>query len=95
MGGFIFCDGKDPLAACWLYLTNSKLGCINPFVADPSYRDTDRQEIFKELIRFMTMFAHDVGCLTLWGHTESPTMAELYKELEWDVDPSFEVNMNL
>ena len=95
LGGFIVCKDDYPIAATWLYLTNSKLACINPFVSDPTYRDTDRDEAIKLLIDFTTTFAGDLGFTTLWGHTESPTLAEKYKESGWMVNPSFECNKNI
>ena len=85
LGGFIVDKDKHPIAACWLWVTNSKTCFVNAFVADPSYRDTDREEAFDELIKFVTRFAQDMGNNYVWSWTSAPPLAKHFERNGYDL----------
>ena len=50
LGGFMVCKGDDPIAAMWLWMTNSKVAFPAVVISDKSYRDTDRSDALQLLI---------------------------------------------
>jgi hypothetical protein len=61
LGGFMVCKGSDPIAAMFLYTTNSKTAIPAVVVSDRYYKDNDRSDALQLLVDFTKNFAQDMG----------------------------------
>jgi len=83
LGGIII-EKDKPIAAAYLYLTNSKVGYIDNLITDPKYVSKDRFDIILMLIRACEQMANDVGCLEIWAMTESEGIIQRCKALGYN-----------
>lgn len=95
LGGFMVCKENDPIAAQWLWMTNSKTAIPAVMVADPMYRDNDRSDALQLLMDFTTDFAEDLGYKYAFGWAKPGLVLEKYKEAGYHIDetPSYETIM--
>ena len=93
MGGFVVCKGDDPIAAMWLYLTNSKTAIPAVVVSDKYYKDTDRSDALQLLVNFTTDFAKDMGYKYSFAWAKEGKVLKYYEAAGWykDESPSFEL----
>lgn len=61
LGGFMVCKENDPIAAMFLYTTNSKTAIPAVVVSDRYYKDNDRSDALQLLVDFTKDFAKDMG----------------------------------
>ena len=61
LGGFMVCKENDPIAACWLIITNSKCAISTDTIFDLSYKDEDKEKALNLLINFVNNFAKELG----------------------------------
>jgi hypothetical protein len=61
LGGFMVCKESDPIAAMFLYTTNSKTAIPAVVVSDRYYKDNDRSDALQLLVDFTKNFAQDMG----------------------------------
>ena len=61
LGGFMVCKENDPIAAMFLYTTNSKTAIPAVVVSDRYYKDNDRSDALQLLVDFTKDFAQDMG----------------------------------
>ena len=80
LGGIII-EKDKPIAAAYLYITNSKVGYIDNLITDPKYVSKDRFDIILMLIRACEQMANEVGCLEIWAMTESEGIIQRCKAL--------------
>ena len=83
LGGLIV-EKEKPIAAAYLYLTNSKMGYIDNLISDPKYKSKDRFDVILELIASCRQMAKEVGCLDVWAMTESKGILERCKKLGYN-----------
>ena len=83
LGGIII-EKEKPIAAAYLYLTNSKVGYIDNLITDPKYVSKDRFDIILMLIRACEQMANDVGCLEIWAMTENEGIIQRCKALGYN-----------
>ena len=62
LGGFIVAQDKDPIAAIFLWLTNSKTAIPAGMVTDKTYQAPDRSDALQLLSDFTEDFAKGLGC---------------------------------
>ena len=95
LGGFMVCKGDDPIAAMWLWITNSKTAIPAVVVSDKSYQDADRSDALQLLVDFTTDFAEQMGFKYAFAWAKEGMLLDKYRKAEWYVDetPSFEVIM--
>ena len=95
LGGFMVCKGNDPIAAMWLWMTNSKTAIPAVVVSDKSYKDTDRSDALQLLIDFTTDFAEDLGYKYSFAWAKPGVLLDKYKKADYYVDetPSYELIM--
>jgi len=95
LGGFMVCKGDDPIAAMWLWMTNSKTAIPAVVVSDKSYQDTDRSDALQLLVNFTTDFAEDLGYKYAFAWAKKGMLLDKYKKAEYYVDetPSYELIM--
>lgn len=93
LGGFMVCKGEDPIAAMWLWMTNSKVAFPAVVISDKSYRDTDRSDALQLLINFTTDFAKDMGYKYAFSWAKEGVLLDKYKEAGYyqDETPSYEL----
>ena len=95
LGGFMVCKGDDPIAAMWLWLTNSKTAIPAVVVSDKDYQDSDRSDALQLLVDFTTDFAEQMGFKYAFAWAKEGMLLDRYRKAEWYVDetPSYEVIM--
>ena len=95
LGGFMVCKGYDPIAALWLWMTNSKMAIPAVVVSDKSYQDTDRSDALQLLVNFTTDFAEDMGYKYAFAWAKEGMLLDKYKKAEYycDETPSYELIM--
>lgn len=84
LGGLII-EKEKPIAAAYLYLTNSKMGYIDNLISDPKYTSKDRFNIILELIAACKEVAKEVGCLDVWAITNSKGIVKRCEKLKYNV----------
>ena len=84
LGGLIV-EKEKPIAAAYLYLTNSKMGYIDNLISDPKYVSKDRFDVILELMAACKKMAEDVGCLDMWAITNNKGILKRCKTLGYNV----------
>jgi len=74
------CKGEDPIAAMWLWMTNSKVAFPAVVISDKSYRDTDRSDALQLLVDFTTNFAEDMGYKYAFSWAKKGVLLEKFVE---------------
>jgi len=77
LGGFVVEKDGAVIASAFLYFTNSALGYVDYLIADPSYREDDRQNILLELASYVTAIAVKAGCETVWAMTSNKKLVNM------------------
>ena len=93
LGGFIVETKGMPIAAMFLWTTNSDTAIPAVVISDASYRDTNRSDALQLLVDFTTDFAHQMGYKFSFAWAKPGKMLEYYKKSGWTVDdtPSYEL----
>ena len=84
LGGLIV-EKEKPIAAAYLYLTNSKMGYIDNLISDPKYISKDRFDVIAKLMVACKKMAEDVGCLDIWAITNNKGILKRCKKLGYNV----------
>ena len=95
LGGFVVCKDNHPIAAMWLWLTNSKTAIPAVVVSDKNYRDEDRSDALQLLVDFTTDFAEQMGFKYAFAWAKPGMVLDRYKNAGYHIDetPSYEVVM--
>ena len=93
LGGFVVCKGDHPVAAMWLWLTNSKTAIPAVVISDRDYKDTDRSDALQLLVDFTTDFAEQMGFKYAFAWAKQGILLEKYVEAGYHKDdtPSYEL----
>ena len=93
LGGFMVCKEDHPVAAMWLWITNSKTAIPAVVVSDKDYKDADRSDALELLVDYTTDFAEQMGFKYAFGWAKAGRVLEKYQKAEYYIDetPSFEV----
>ena len=86
LGGFMVCKGDDPIAAMWLWMTNSSMAIPAAIVDDKSYCDIDKDDALQLLINFTTDFAKDLGYKYSYSICKDEMLLEKYKKADYNVN---------
>ena len=86
LGGFMVCKGDYPIAAMWLWITNSQTAIPAVVIADKFYRDTDRSDALQLLIDFTTDFAKTLGASFAYSWAKEGVLLEKYLETGYTKD---------
>ena len=84
LGGLIL-EKEKPIAAAYVYTTNSKLGYIDFLISDPNYKEEDRYDIILELFKELTQKAYDLGCEMVWAQSSIKGVTKRCQEIGWTV----------
>lgn len=80
LGGFVVEKDERLVASAFLYLTNSALGYVDYLIADPTYRENDRQNMLLDLAAYVTIVAVKLGCEKVWAMTSNKKLVSMAKE---------------
>ena len=84
LGGHVV-ETDKPIAAGFIYLTNSNKGYVDFVISDPRYKGKDRYELILKLIEHCLDYALDLGCRSVWAMTRSNGIIKRCKELGYSV----------
>lgn len=84
---------NKPVAACFVYLTNAKVGLIEWVVSDPDYRESNRKTIIELLIISAEEMLRVLDYDFAFSVCRSQHLIKTHEKLDWSVDkkPSHEL----
>jgi hypothetical protein len=96
-GGVMIYKDNTPIAAGFLYLTNSKAAWLDWVVSNPSYKESDRKEAIKLLISTLEEIGKKQGYNVIISLTRNKSLINIHKELDYTVDenPSYEISKKI
>ena len=89
------CKENHPIAAMWLWLTNSKTAIPAVVISDKDYRDTDRSDALELLVDYTTDFAKEMGFKYAFAWAKPGMLLDKYEKAGYHKDdtPSYELIM--
>ena len=78
LGGFMVCKENDPIAAMFLYTTNSKTAIPAVVISDRYYKDNDRSDALQLLVDFTKDFAQDMGFKYSFAWAKTDVLLDKY-----------------
>lgn len=89
LGGLIIEDDNSMIAACFIYLTNSKMGYIDHLISNPSYKGKGFWHF--PLMNACFDAAKKSGCIDVWGTSSIRGVLKLLKRYNCEVsdDPHY------
>ena len=84
LDGFII-EKTNAIAACYIYLTNSKIAYIDFLISDPKYKNNDRDDVIKTLITACVDIALNLGNKIVWATSENKGVINKCKENGFNV----------
>lgn len=96
-GGLMVYKGDIPIAAGFLYLSNSKVAWLDWIVSNPEYRDKDRKEALELLITGLENVAKLQGYSIIISIARNKSLIQTHKNLGYTVDenPSYEISKKI
>ena len=97
IGGLMVCKGDVPIAAGFLYLSNSKVAWLDWIVSNPEYKETDRKTALSLLIKGLENVAKNEGYDIIISITRSESLINIHESLGYTVDkkPSYEISKKI
>ena len=95
--GFMVVKENIEIAACYVYLTNSKAALLEWVVSNPEYKEKDRKQALKFLIQIVEEILKQQGFIHVMTMGRNSSLLKIHKELGWTIDPtpSHEIIKNL
>lgn len=89
--------GDTPVAAGFLYLSNSKVAWLDWIVSNPEYKEKDRKQAIELLINSLEEVAKQQDYNIIISITRSKHLIEAHKKLGYMVDsnPSYEISKKI
>ena len=87
LGGLIVYSNDQPVVAGFMYNTNSKMVLMEWIVSNPEYREEDRKDCIKKLIKGFEDMAKVMGKKSVFSIGRHKGLIETHEELGWTVDP--------
>lgn len=96
-GGIMVCKGEIPIAAGFLYLSNSKVAWLDWIVSNPQYREPDRKEALETLIIALEQVAIQENYSIIISIARNKSLINIHKKLGYTVDesPSYEISKKI
>jgi len=82
LGGLII-EKEKPIAAAYIYLTNSSMGYIDFLISDPKYKSKDKYNILLKLVKQCTEHCKSLGFETTWAMLENKHLINMAIETGW------------
>lgn len=97
LGGLIVEKDGKAIASGFLYLTNAKVAWTEWIVSDPEYREDDRVEALKLLVKGLEDVAISQGYKIILSVGRNKGLLNIHKELGYTVDdnPSYEISKKI
>ncbi len=80
LGGFVVEKNGSLIASAFLYFTNSTMGYIDFLIADPKYREEDRQDVLVQLAAHACGVAIKGGCEQVWAMTTNEKLIKMVSQ---------------
>ena len=88
-GGFISFDGHVPVAAAFMYTTNSKLSWCTWIVSNREYRKKGkRKDAIKLVMMAIEALSKEQGFKFCYGIAGIPSLKDIYLSLGYTIDPA-------
>lgn len=93
LGGFMVYKGHTPIAAMFLYFTNSNTAIPAIVVSNKEYRDKDRSDALQLLVEYTSLYAKEMGYKYSFAWAKPGVLLDKYKDAGFTVDetPSYEL----
>ena len=93
LGGLMVYNEDMPIAAGFLYLTNSKIAWIEYIISNPKYKKKDRRDSLKLLLNSLEQVAKQQGFTIVFSIGRNKGLMDLHEELGYTIDktPSHEI----
>jgi hypothetical protein len=93
LGGLMVCKGDIPIAAGFLYLTNSNVTILDWIISNPEYKEPNRKEALTLLVDSFEDVAKVNGYSIIFSFTRNKSLINIHKDLGYTVDqnPSYEI----
>lgn len=80
-GGFMIHESKggNPVAAGFMYLTNSKVAWIEFIVSNPQYKGKDRAELIQQLITYLIEQCRELGYEYAYTSTKNAALINKFE----------------
>ena len=97
LGGLMVYKNNTPIAAGFLYLSNSKVAWLDWIVSNPEYRDTDRKEALEFLINSLEDVAKMQDYSIIISIARNKSLIQTHKKLGYTIDesPSYEISKKI
>ena len=82
LGGLII-EKEKPIAAAYIYLTNSTMGYVDYLISDPEYKSRDKYNILLELVKQCTEHCKSLGFEITWAMLENKHLVNMAIETGW------------
>ena len=83
LGGLII-EKEKPIAAAYIYLTNSTMGYIDHLISDPEYRSRDKYKLLEELIRNCSEHCRYLGFKVVWAMVHNKHLINMCLDGGWE-----------
>lgn len=77
LGGCVVEKENKIIACAFLYFTNSALAYVDHLIADPYYREQDREYMLLKLAVYATTIAQESGYETVWAMTKNKKLIDM------------------
>ena len=96
-GGLMVYKNETPIAAGFLYLSNSKVVWLDWIVSNPEYREDDRKQSLILLIDSLEQVAKAQGYNIVISIARNKSLINIHEELNYNVDksPSYEISKKI
>lgn len=83
LGGLII-EKEKPIAAAYIYLTNSTMGYIDYLISDPEYRSRDKYKLLEKLIRNCVEHCKSLGFKVVWAMVQNKHLINMCLDGGWE-----------
>jgi hypothetical protein len=96
-GGLMVYKDEKPIAAGFLYLSNSKVAWLDFLISSPSYKETDRKEALELLISSLEEVARQQDYSIIISIARHKGLINTHRKLGYTVDenPSYEISKKI
>lgn len=97
LGGIMVYKGEIPIAAGFLYLSNSKVAWLDWIISNPNYRENDRKKALEMLINTLEEVAKKQGYSIIISIARNKSLINIHEKLGYTVDktPSYEISKKI
>ena len=85
LGGVVVEKDNRPIAAAFIYYTNSDIAFLDCGISDPHYKGRDRFEIGNVLIKECERLTKANGCEAMFTSTGNKGLLKRYKGMNWSI----------